>query len=73
MGGTQPVLGAAGAGRYAVCADLAAGVDKKEHHGAHLVCRSSSCGRDHYVDFLKESRGYCHEKSLCEVVICKAI
>ena len=46
---------------------------KKEHHGAHLVCRSSSCGRDHYVDFLKESRGYCHEKSLCEVVICKAI
>lgn len=28
---------------------------------------------DHYVDFLKESRGYCHEKSLCEVVICKAI
>ena len=44
MGGTQPVLGAAGAGRYAVCADLAAGVDKKEHHGAHLVAGAAVVG-----------------------------
>ena len=55
MGRAQPVLGAAGAGGCAVCADLAAGADQEKHHGACLVRRSGSRRRTHHIDFLKES------------------